>query len=195
MLGQNPYHDPYVKPHPVDTKLLKRRCVEILRVVISGINDCNYVENGEGGFPKYNIAPKLLNESIKTMEADVVRGLMEIAIYFRTLDDICRMQLEPDLYLAVQKELNHDDDLGVSFEETSEITMRFCCNKIIHAQDVRPVYFKDDETGVWSMNGDVQLTGLLNNNEWRVSVSIVNFLEGVFELCDLMENIELFDEN
>ncbi|WP_430469564.1 hypothetical protein [Thalassospira lucentensis] len=195
MLGQNPYHDPYVKPHPVDIKLLKRRCVEVLRVLVSGINDYNYTEYGESGVTKYFIAPNVFTENRKTVEADVVRGLMEIAIYVRTLDDICRILLKADLYTVVQNELNNTGDLGVNYGKGAEVTLRFCCNKIIHAQDVRPVYFMHDDSGVWSMNGDIELIGFLNAEEWCVSINMFNFLEGVFKLCDVLEKAELFDEN
>jgi hypothetical protein len=40
------------------------------------------------------------------------------------------------------------------------------------------------------MQGDIELTGFVNKSEWMISIDVMNFLEGVMDICGALEKLE-----
>jgi len=77
-------------------------------------------------------------------------------------------------------------------------SLRECCNKIIHAEDFRPVYDNGSEPrdeGVYYMTGTVELQGRRGKAEWLVSMDVFAFLEAMLETVTFLKQEEMLDHS
>ncbi|KEO56989.1 hypothetical protein SMB34_17670 [Thalassospira permensis NBRC 106175] len=154
------------------------------------MHDWQYAYDSPAETPVYTVAPNLLGEHRRTAEKSLIRELLAIAVELRTLDDIYANLLKNKGYLSVRSKLDRKGEFGVLYRGTGKLSLRYCCNKLIHAADIRPVYDKSDDNEIWFMQGDIELTGFVNKSEWMISIDVMNFLEGVMDICGALEKLE-----
>lgn len=120
--------------------------------------------------------------------------LLEIAILFRSLDDQLKKSKN-----AVQREkyLNKVTSTNerYGFDIIDKLSIRDCCNKIIHAttfepriteglsahtKDLAAFYGDDDKEIEWHhLSGDIRISGTQNHNDWAYLISVPEFVEAL----------------
>jgi len=190
---ENPYwHDQY-KPHQTDRIDIRLLCFEINCVVSTSIG-----QQGSGMAPDEDDPREItiLDElCFKMAESELSKRLLKLALLVRTFDETMTRSEKVESYLAHRNriELQHEV-FGQVFKgaENSTKTLRECSNKIIHAEDVRPVYDTDDSRNapyaMWGMTGTLELEGRRGEAEWSVSIYLKTYLEGILELIQFDES-------
>jgi hypothetical protein len=151
--------------------------------------------------------PNETNDPLKALDArflfqETSTLLLEVAILFRTLDDQLNRSTDSEqLEYYSRKVKNTNERYG--FDMFDKLSIRECCNKIIHATTFAPViveglgihtkdfaafYGDDDKTIVWHhLSGNVRISGVHKKNEWVYLINIVEFVEA---LAYLLGNIK-----
>jgi len=152
-----------------------------------------------------NIAhPDNSDDPLKSLDARYIfqetsKLLLEVAILFRALDD--QLQKPKNLvnrekYLERVKSTNQRYSLDM-FENLS---IRECCNKIIHAtvfepkiveglgahsKDLAAFYGDDEKEIVWHhLSGDIRIAGKHSGKDWAYLISVPEFVEALAYLLD-----------
>ncbi|MER8382094.1 hypothetical protein [Mesorhizobium sp. M1295] len=126
-------------------------------------------------------------------EAELSKRLLRLALLVRTFDDtFSRAEDSVDYKKHLKRIEDEQQDFGGVYEGSPDVTktIRECGNKIIHAEDVRPVYEtqdeRDDPEAMWGMNGTVELEGT-RRDQWKIVIDIHSYVEGVLELINYNE--------
>jgi hypothetical protein len=120
--------------------------------------------------------------------------LLEVAILFRSLDDQLKISANPDKRDNYLKKVASTNDIYY-FDIIDKLSIRECCNKIIHATIFEPLvieglrahtkdyaafYGDDDKEIVWHhFSGNVRIAGTYNNNDWAYIISVPEFVEAL----------------
>ncbi len=177
-MTENPYHHPDYKPHVVDRGEIRRLAFELAAII-------------KASATRIDSAPALEAVMFEDSEAEISRRLLRIALLVRTLDEtMSRPEIYPSKkYEAYRTKVESSAVLGQYFEEfeTYENSIRQCCNRIVHADDLRPVYESyDDENpkaSKWQFIGDIEIEGSHRGREWFLTLEIFPFLEAVLRLA------------
>ena len=196
---ENPYWHPEVKPHSVDTESVRALLFEIYNLITTSAS-----LPGQGGGHKeeedgIEIEP---GEPIQPIEAlhyqlaerELSRKLLQTAMMLRTLDDIYANAEGNEGYVAAMKVIDTRDTVGCfSSSKTKDLRFREACNKIIHAQDIRPVYDSDDDRhwahAKWGMDGTLELEGTQRGMEWEVVIYMPPFLNAAVDILNAIDEI------
>ena len=143
--------------------------------------------------------PEISDDPLKVLDArflfqETSTLLLEVAILFRSLDDQLKSSTEStqrDKYLKKVKETNE----RYGFDMFDKLSIRECCNKIIHAtifepriveglgahtKDFAAYYGDNDKKIVWHhLSGDIRIAGEKNKNNWAYLISVPEFVEGL----------------
>jgi hypothetical protein len=184
---QNPYWHAKFKPHQIDRSEIRLLCFEIRSIVDASKNRHGSglaVDNDEVHI--FSILDLLCFEMA---EAELSKRLLRLALMVRTFDDtIIRSDKAGDYLICRSRIEQNHGSFGAVFEGNENITnqIRECSNKIIHAEDVRPVYHteddRDDPEAMWGMDGTLELEGVLGRAPWKIAIYLDLYLEGVLEL-------------
>lgn len=200
----NPYWHPEYKPHAVDLDEVRRLCVEIYSLVRASAANA-----GEGIEPEdeddADVISSLEQLHFQMAEREISKKLLQLAVLIRTYDDLMCFSTEE---VASNAYLLHRDQLDVDAggyggihagPEDQLSTLRRCTNKIIHANDVRPVYRTDDDrndpNARWGMTSEIELEGSQRGQQWSVCLYLFDFLEGVVDLIAHDIDVELHNPN
>jgi hypothetical protein len=145
----------------------------------------------EGEEPVFSILDHLC---FSMAEAELSKRLLRLALLVRTFDDTMNRSDRATDYEDLRKRIEErHKDFGTVFQgpENTTKTIRECSNKIIHAEDVRPVYRTGDDrtdpNAMWGMDGTLELEGLQGCAAWRIAIYLHLYLEGVLELIQFDE--------
>ena len=190
----NPYWDEHLKPHPVSTSDIKELILDAMLIVMSSSGAAYFFDGVEEDDDDANV-PKLLILYQSRAERKLSNTLLQLAILVRTLEDQINNSENAEKLRAHLSAVNEDlGPFGNSYGE-NEINLHFreCANKIIHAEDFRPVYDNDSgdrHDGGFFMTSELELEGRLGKKEWQVSINLIDFFEAALdfvEFCDLLE--------
>lgn len=183
----NPYwHDDY-KPHLVDRDEIRRLCFEIFSIVRASTTQQGsgiILDEGEER-EEFTILEQLF---FRMAEAELSRHLLRLALLIRTFDDAMARSDDATAYELHCKKIEEETEFGTVYKGREDITKRIreCCNKIIHAEDVRPVYEteddRDDPNATWGMTCTLELEGVVRDKPWQIAIYLPTYLEGVLEL-------------
>jgi hypothetical protein len=109
--------------------------------------------------------------------------LLQLAVSFRTLDDILNDDLE---FQQIKEELDKEEFLTCYDGKLKVRTFRECCNKLIHAGDVRPVYANDGEG--FYMSSSIELTGQYQKEIWQVSFDVIRLFDAMALICTFVDD-------
>jgi len=108
----------------------------------------------------------------------------------RTYDDIMAASDAAEAYATHAKETDVSDYIG-TLSEDGKFDLREACNKVIHAQEIRPLYERVDRTvlegkdapdqDVWYLTGEIELKGKHRGKAWEAVLYIQDFIETVLE--------------
>jgi hypothetical protein len=197
----NPYWDEHYKPHSVDPDEIRSLCLRAFQIVMSsqGVaslydhSDDSDDEDPKAAAPEDDAEeieiPLLFALYRENSERMLSETLLKMAIFVRTLEDQVLGTEASERFKDFLAALNGEDGFGTVFDgpEGLVLTLRECCNKIIHAEDFRPVYDKDgasDVPGGWAMDGQLELEGRHGKKEWKVAIYLIDFLEAVLAFCN-----------
>jgi hypothetical protein len=189
---ENPYwHDEY-KPHLVDRDEIRLLCFEIHSIVAASMSrqGAGLVLDTTAG-PDFSVLDQLCFEMT---ERELSRRLLRLALLVRTFDDTMTRSTMAAQYQNHRKRIEEDGAFGSVYEGPEHITetIRECSNKIIHAEDVRPVYHTDDDrpdpNAMWGMEGTLELEGMQGRQPWKIGIYLHPYLEGVLELIQFDED-------
>lgn len=199
----NPYWDEHLKPHSVDPDEIRSLCLRAFQIVMSSQGVASlYDHSDDSDLEDANLEPEEADEIEipllfglyrENSERLLSETLLKMAIFVRTLEDQVLGTDASDRFKAILETLNGEDGFGTVFEgpEGLVMTLRECCNKIIHAEDFRPVYDKDgssDVPGGWAMDGQLELEGKHGKKDWKVAIYLIDFLEAVLGFCNEVQD-------
>lgn len=179
--NSNPYWHPDIKPHAIegsDVENLSLQCLHIMLASHSAI----LLDIDEDG--KTSGSSRLRKLHLASAEKNLSKALLQIAVSARTFDDLY-VQADDQGYIEHLKAVDAEGPYATSFENGGDLGIRECCNKIIHAQDFRPVYERDDDHGenaIWYMNTQIELMGERNGKSWSYTLDTIQFLDAVLDL-------------
>ncbi|GGE02585.1 hypothetical protein GCM10011390_21850 [Aureimonas endophytica] len=189
----NPYWHEAYKPHLVDRIEVRLLCFEINNIVSASMSQQRSGDLLDEGEEKPDFSP-LERLCYAMAETELSKRLLRMALLVRTFDDTMLRFEQAEAYEAHKRdiELRHIG-FGATLKGKEDITntIRECCNKIIHADDVRPVYKTEDDRydakARWGMEGTIEFEGTQGNSEWQISIFILELLEGIIELIEFGE--------
>lgn len=143
------------------------------------------------GWLKFALSEKLIDTAIKTrIILDMIRAEEK------------RYESDGEKYLvdsrALDKEITSNYNIAASIGEDVPITIRECCNKIIHALDIQPIYedgdedhYLDEESETkreWKYwDGALDLSGLRGEEEWHFELHVSAFCTALEVLVSELE--------
>jgi hypothetical protein len=126
---------------------------------------------------------------IELSDVQLRKHLLQLALFVRTYDDLMRDSEDAEAYNEHASKFDGDDTLGWISE--GPLGLREACNKIIHAQEIRPAYDRldrtvvdgqdDNEETLIFLTGEVELRGMRNGKSWEGAVDLTAFIETVLE--------------
>ena len=183
---ENPYWHPEAKPHTFDSAEISELCMRAFSVISTSLdrywND-DLEDLGEQNCWSY---PRLVAEHQLTAERELASSLLNLAVRYRTLDDQLASDDDFQMFKEEQRE-SHGTFLTTHGKREVRDSLRELCNKIIHADDLRPVYDNGSvprDEGVWVMDGCIELEGNYRGDEWSVTFIVYIFLEALLETAD-----------
>lgn len=187
----NPYLHSDIKPHQVDRNEIRLLCFNVYNIIAASASRNHSFSNEEGEpAPEF---PGLDEMTFQMSEGELSKSLLRLALLVRTFDDTLSRSKETEEYSKYKAALEVDD-FGFVFKGKENVTksIRECCNKIIHAEDVRPVYAtdvsSDDPAAVWGMTGELELEGSQAGKRWMLTLDVQSLLEGILLLIKFAEN-------
>jgi hypothetical protein len=195
-------HVEHAMPHRVDIDSIHQNSFLLLNIAYGAkefarthdlASDDDYPITGGYyvGWLKFTLSEKLIDTAIKTrIILDMVRaeekqyeaGGEKYVVDSRDLD----------------KKISSKYNIAGVVEGDAEITVRECCNKIIHALDIQPIYeggdddhFLDEESEAkreWKYwGGSLDLSGLKGQEEWHFELHVSDFCTALEELVSELE--------
>lgn len=181
----NPYWHPDTKPHTVDFDEIRQLVFDtfnIVRASTSMIGQGLDLDEDELGDP--SLGEKL---HFELAEMQLSKNLLRLAVLMRTLDDVLS-STPNEAYSRKARELGAENNIGLLND--TELGLREALNKIIHAEDVRPVYDSDDDPESanrrWGMDGQLELEGTFRGTKWHATINLFEFLDSVLELIEFV---------
>ncbi|MFB2770398.1 hypothetical protein ACE1AT_14070 [Pelatocladus sp. BLCC-F211] len=135
--------------------------------------------------------------------AEITRLLINIAINTRVFDDQMKSSDRKDKYLRHCDRVDTGDYIGI-FQENEKNQEKFkireACNKIIHAETVRPIFERgdfphysideiddsDEDYEWWYLTGEIEMTGSRivkgETVNWFVNLFVPPYIETVIDL-------------
>jgi len=176
----NPYWHPETKPHVIETQEVERLCLDCLHIMLAS-HTVVTLDLDDDGIPTG--ASRLRQLHLANAEKMLSRAMLQIAVLVRTFDDQ-QMQYGDEDYIAHVKAIDAEGPFATAYDGSDdELGIRECCNKIIHAEDFRPVYERDDDVEViWYMDSQIELEGHRGKKAWAFTLHTIGFLEAVLDL-------------
>jgi hypothetical protein len=191
---ENPYWTSDGQEHYVNVDTIKSLCFEICNIfeasrsLANGMHESEYAD---GEVAKMENFPLMaLHQELAFIKSSEL--LLQLALLTRTYDDQMKSSNKSEEYKKFVRENDSDDSIG-GLDGQDRLHLREACNKIIHAQVVRPLYERanqyvfdsdnsDLDQDIWYLTGEIELTGELKGKAWNADFFIQTFLENVLRL-------------
>jgi len=194
----NPYWTSEDQRHHLSLESFRLLCFELLCIFEASkplIEDVEAIELEEGKEidPSALVLLKL-HHSHAFIQCS--KALLQLALLVRTYDDQMKASGKKAAYQAHLASIDDGNYVGILDGENT-FSLREACNKIIHAQEIRPVFERLDrevndkglEQDLWYLTGEIELQGRQGNAEWNAVIHLQPFLETV------LDSIALGDPN
>jgi hypothetical protein len=190
---ENPYWHDEFKPHLIDRVEIRLLCFEIDSIVAGSMSrQGSGMDLEQDESPEFSILDQLC---FRMAESELSKRLLRLALLVRTFDDTMSRSEDPSPYDMHRKRIEEDhSDFGAVHQgpENTTKTLRECSNKIVHAEDLRPVYDTEDDradpNAMWGMDGTLELYGKRSCEPWHITIYLRSYLEGVLELIQFGES-------
>lgn len=189
---ENPYWHDEFKPHLIDRAEIRLLCFEINNIVAASRSRQGWGEEpDEDEVHEFSILDELC---FKMAESELAKRLLRLALSVRTFDDTMSRSDAATGYTGHRNRIEEEHaEFGRVYDGKENITkaIRECSNKIIHAEDVRPVYDtgddRQDPNAMWGMTGELELEGTQGKDPWQIAIYLDSYLEAVLELIQFEE--------
>lgn len=186
---KNPYWHKYEKPHVVDYDEVRELCFQGYSILEAS--------RSLMGRPGEEIGGTLHDAFFRMAEPRLSSAFLRIALTIRTFEDIIADTVLADEYATLLKKIIEPEQLGTVGKEGSEvrsdITLREVCNKIIHAEDFRPIYdnasHSRDEEFAWGMTGTIEIAGHHRGKRWDLWLNSSEFLTACLEVVNTFDPV------
>ena len=190
----NPYWTSDGQEHYVNLNSIKSLCFEICNIFEASkslANEMTASEYADEEVAKIeNIPLMALHQELAFKKSSEL--LLQIALLVRTYDDQMANSEKSVEYKKFAEKNDSGGYIGV-LDGKDKFYLREACNKIIHAQEVRPLYERADQyviesenselgQDIWYLTGEIELSGKFNRKEWEAVVYTQPFLETVLVL-------------
>lgn len=103
---------------------------------------------------------------------------------------------------ASHKQANDSGDYIGALHGSDKFFLRVACNKVIHAQEVRPIYERADQyvliseeaekeqQDIWYLTGEIELSGEFRGTVWDAVLYTQPFIETVLGLIEFGYPVE-----
>ncbi len=192
----NPYWYSEKHSHLIDLAAIRIDAYHLMNIFLS-----NEVLSFENRLDDENNT--LANLHCEFYRTEITRLLVNIAINTRIYDDQMKSIENRTQYLEHCAKIDTGDYIGI-FEENGETQEKFkireACNKIIHAETVRPLFERgdhahstvdemenpDEDYEWWYLTGEIEMTGVRKFKKetinWFVNLFVPPFVEIVIDL-------------
>jgi hypothetical protein len=182
--SENPYWHSVGQTHSIDLDGVRQVCLEIYNIFAASgalAGEFEFADgDGDVGYP----ALRALHHAYA--EPRALELILRLAMLVRTYDDIMGQSEISEAYAKHVEVTSGEDYIGDL--EGGTLSLREACNKIIHAQEIRPIYDdveRDGEDGsikkIWHLRGEIELGGMLHKKKWSAVLYVPPFLEIVLD--------------
>jgi len=190
----NPYWESHGQEHYVNIHTIKSLCFELTNIFEASMalsEEMTASEYADAKPAKIENFPLVeLHQELAFKKASEL--LLQLALLVRTYDDQMKSSDDSEKYLEFSKVNDSGDYIGI-LQGADKFYLREACNKIIHAQEVRPIYERatqyviesDNENlgqDVWYMTGEIELSGKFRGKKWEAVLHLQPYLETVLGL-------------
>ena len=189
-INENPYWHQEDKPHVFDPVRVEELCLIAFEAfATSQALSRDFVDAEDGGSNLTH--PLLIGKHRAKAEAKISSALLTLSITYRALEERLR---HSEKFINFQKD--NTDFFGQQLtwhkgKRQTQTSLRAACNKIIHAEDLRPTYESNEDSGdgdVWFMDGVFEMGGTSTGGDtWRVSIILPDFLEAMLDVAGFVE--------
>ncbi len=192
----NPYWESDGQTHHLNLDSIKNLCFDLLNIFeaskpiaeeLSASEALNEAHINLSDFPL-----AILHRELAFKKSSEL--LLQLALMIRTYDDQMRGCDQAKEYAAFKENNDSGDYIG-TLEGKDSFRIREACNKIIHAQEVRPIYDRtdinvfDSENGgmsqdIWYLTGEIELSGKFGDKNWDAVVYLQPFLETCLSIIE-----------
>lgn len=183
--NENPYWHSEGQPHPIDLNSIRQTCFELYNIFAASAALASHFEftDDDQGDPEYSSLRNLHHEYA---EARACELLLMLATLVRTYDDIMSAPEPAAGYIEHSEQTSGINCIGTL--DTGPLSLREACNKVIHAEVVRPIYDSverevDEDTfeRVWHLRGEIEFSGTLGKKHWEAVLYVPPFLEVILD--------------
>jgi hypothetical protein len=190
---ENPYWHPEQKSHVVNTDDVRLLAFSVFNIVRASMSMMG--AGIELDVEKDQLPTLMEILHYEYAEHQLSKNLLQIAVLMRTLDDYWS-DLGHEIYSDNVKRINKENRVGLieNGDKSCELSLREACNKIIHAQDFRPVYDTEDDRDApnsrWGMDSQIEMRGAQRGLTWTATLNAFQFLEAVIDLVDIVDDLK-----
>ena len=179
----NPYWSSSDNTHHIDLMEIKRKCFELLNIFWASESlsrHLSYLQE-EDDYEEEITSDNFYKLHTELSHVEISKLLLQIAFMLRTYDDVMLSSKDSRKYKIHRDKTSGIDYLG-NFPDGSDI--RTACNKIIHANSIRPIY---DHLGIevgediWYLTGEIELECSDKNQEHTYTLHTQDFISIVLD--------------
>ncbi len=192
----NPYWSSEEQVHPIDPEEIRVLCFDLCNIFVASRGYAESFEHLELDEEREMRVSDLSTYELHLKYAfpRASHMLLRIALLVRLFDDQMKQSEHRESYLRF---IESDDGnyAGVLHPEdpTRPFGLRGQCNKILHAESIRPLFERWDRShteesialrldqDIWYLNGEVELEGSDKGQSWEAVLHIEPFVELVLE--------------
>jgi hypothetical protein len=190
----NPYWESHGQEHYVNIRTVKSLCFELTNIFEASkalseeMTASEYAGEEPAKIEKFPLVE--LHQELAFKKTSEL--LLQLALLVRTYDDQIKSSENSEKYIEFSKDNDSGDYIG-TLQGEDKFYLRDACNKIIHAQEVRPLYERatryviesdNEELGqdVWYLTGEIELVGDFRRKTWEAVLHLQPYLETVLGL-------------
>lgn len=190
----NPYWESHGQEHYVSLDTIKSLCFELTNIYEASkslseqMTASEYVDEEPAKVEDFPLVE--LHQEMAFKKSSEL--LLQLALLVRTYDDQMKSSKESERYIEFARANDTGDYIG-SLGGKRKFYLREGCNKVIHAQEVRPLYERatqyafasnNDELGqdLWCLTGEIELSGTFKGKQWEAVLHLQPFLETILGL-------------
>ena len=125
-------------------------------------------------------------ESIYSTVSDY---LIQCATRTRIMQDMSDFSTDDPHYSPDNEAFNHFDNVAEVIDGKVNLSLRECCNKIIHAAQLELVFLKCENMNHEYWSGDVILLGKYNGINWKIRIDIKKWVLSMKYYLDTIKNL------
>ncbi|WGO97057.1 hypothetical protein QFX18_13490 [Saccharophagus degradans] len=190
--SDNPYWNSYGQVHHIEVEKIADICFQLSNIFYASRPILRAIEAAvsEEECSLEEIIPEIAKLHRVLAFAKISELLLHLALLVRTYDDQMKKSDVSEEYRSNLKKIQSSQSIGCA-SDTNNLNLRHACNKIIHAQEIRPLYesLDVDEKGserdirYWYLTSEIELQGdACPKGPWDAVLYVHGFIDCILEL-------------